>query len=566
MLNSNTLYNAVFQPKYEKFNPATDFFTVIVDTPSFAPFYQEVRSRLNSLMNQDSFRYFHAQSEAELSRNAIEEKMSEVIEVLDSHIENEPPKRRFCVLTYFDEENREIDSLLWLLGHLEHESRDVVTLMVSISKRMSGQPQFLHRLFAAVSEKAPYVELYLFTDGHTPYYRRSLVQSICGAIVVYADLEKYRTKCGKQSVVRSNVEQYISSSLSDQGREHILSLPAVEWSTVHFKNYDRRYDFINQYLLHLCNHLKRIDSDSFESLQNEIYQTVVPSRDGREVRTALDKAISAIPYVVKAVPKNSVHTLQEYFELVYGEKGISTVDLTLKATLSGIYRFNTEERVKKCCRLLFEKCSGFAEEDLYAQVCSLLEHQVQKLHSSYQGMGKKIKLILEEEFDAGQYTEGVEDSMGQYLAQYILLYEKQKTEAFWVEALRQIKTYPEEYTEYCRKACEYHGQLQQLMGEIPTSSVYRFDELPLLSLTTEEILSLDQNEALCVQINRVFAQYKDEVQRILAPENCAPVFSISSDSHFYQSYSVELQTESYTLCGCEYIGKYLVLIGGDEDV
>lgn len=566
MMHPNSLYNAVFKPKYRKFNPNTDYFTVVFDTLSFTPIYQETLSKLDSWMNHAAFRYFHAETQADLDRYAVEERLSEITELLDSQIQNEPPARRFCILTYFDDENKDLNSVFQLIGNLSHEPRDVVSLMVCMSKRMSKQKAFLYDLAEYIKTKAPYVDLYLFSDGHTPYYRRALVQSICGAIMLYAEQEAYRAKNSKRGLAAASINQYLNSNISEDGRLWVQSLPDIEWSTVYFKYYDRQYDFLSRYLSDLCANLKQLDSQGFVVLLDEIYRSVVPTKDLKEIKTTLKKAISMMPYVIQSVPKKAARSLRDHFYLVYGQNGISAVDLTLKATLSGLCRYNSEEYVKKCCHLLFKRCSGFAEDNLYTQVYTLLEQYVSTLNSSYKGMDKTLKLILDEDIGLEQYDENVSDSLQKYVDKYVQMYLKQKLEAFWIEVLRQIRTYPDEYTSYCEQAKDYHLQLQELVKEIPTNRVYQFDDLPITPLTADEILTMDQNEERCAYISELYLERASDEQKVLAPENCFAVFGVQFDSHFYQSHMVEIKTESYTLCGCEYVGKYLVLIGGDEDV
>jgi hypothetical protein len=209
--------------------------------------------------------------------------------------------------------------------------------------------------------------------------------------------------------------------------------------------------------------------------------------------------------------------------------------------------------------MIFEKCSGFAEEDLYDQVCSMLSQYVKSLEKSCDGIRSSLKLILDDDLVSEHYAEGINN----YLDKYIQLYQKQKAQAFWIEALRNIQTYPENYEHFCTKACTYHTQMEELIKNIPTGRVYHFDDVELKNFTAEEILTMDQNEELCDYVRTLFNCCKDDGHGTTFPENCSSVFSVNIDPNFYRTSTVKLETPSYTLCGCEYNGQYIVYIGGE---
>ena len=562
MLNPNTLYNAVFKPEYRKFDPIKDYFTVLIDTPAFAPLYEEVRQRLESMMNSESYLYFHSEKPADIQQITMDEHMSDVVEYLDTNIEGAPPARRYCILSYFDDENKDLDGFLKMLGYLNREPKDIVTLMICISKRMNGVNAFLSELAEKLCEKGPSFDVYLFSDGHTSYYRRALVQSICGAVIMNADLASYRERTLRKRSACSTIDSFIDSQLSADGKSRLEKTPPLRWSTVYCKHYDRQYDFLNKYLSDICKNVRHLTAPDFFRMIEDLYTSLIPAKESKDVKAALKTAISNTPYIVKTPPKGSSRTLSDHFNQVYGYKGSATVELSLKATLSGIYSYRTEELIKKCCTQIFVKCSGFAEENLYEQICTYLAQYIETLNGSCVSLRSSLRLLLDDDVLSDQQSEAI----GKYLEKYTQLYLKQKAEAFWIEALRHLQTYPEIYDSYCQKACEYHTQLQELIKSIPTGRVYQFEEVELKSFTAQEILTMDQSEELCAYVHEIFNGCKDSGQGIVHPDNCSPVFGIAVDPNFYRSTPVKLENASYTICGCEYNGQYLVYIGGEKDV
>ncbi len=562
MLNLNSLYNAVFKPVYRHFNPRSDYFTVLIDTPEFEPLYQDVNSKLESLMNSEAYIYFHADNPSDIDRDMVEERLSQVTEMLDMRLHDEQPARRYCLLTYFNDNCRDFDRILRLLTYLNRETRDVVTLVVCLSKRMSGQSELLDEVTRKLYEKAPYVDLYIFNDAHTAYYRRTLTYSICGVVIMNADVNSKRERDARKTVAVTAVENYIGTQLSEDGKKWLHNLPAVRWSTLCCKYYDRQYDFLNKYVSDACKNIKQLNIRDFTGMMEEIYRTLIPTKEARDVKPILNQAITLIPHIVASIPKSSARTLNDYFCFVYGDKGLSNVELTLKVTLFRIYSHRIEGIVKKCCLLIFQKCSGFAEENLYEQVCTLLEQYLNSLHASCNGIRNTLKLILDEDIIKNRYEDGVD----KYLDKYIQFYEKQKAETFWREVLRLIRIYPENFRMYCETACNYYKQIRELTESLPVGRIYSFEDIKIKAFTAEEILTLDKSEGECSYIRTLFECCRNDGRGAIPPENCTQVFNFSVDSHFYRSSQVTLANDSYTLCGCELNGQYFVSIGGKQDV
>ena len=231
MLNLNLLYKAVFKPEYQRFDPTKNYYTIFLDTPSFAPLYPEFNDRIEYLLSADSYSYLHASENAALERNEVEEKLSEIAEMLDMRTNSAPPARRFCLISYFDDENQDVQAVARQISWLECDSRDVVTLLVCLSKRMSGKAELLENLVGALGEKAKTVDMYVFTDAHTVYYRRALINSLCGAVVLNSEVAQHQTHKQRKYAAAVSVGKYIDS-LGDDGRRYLSTKKPMLWSSL----------------------------------------------------------------------------------------------------------------------------------------------------------------------------------------------------------------------------------------------------------------------------------------------------------------------------------------------
>lgn len=561
MLNLNSLYNAVFHPNFRKFNPRADAYTVLMDTPAFEPLYPGVLSNLESWMNPDAYTFLHAKSGDDLRRERVEERLSQIAEMLDQRYFDEPPARRFCLFAYFDDSHREtgeIFDLLERIGADGRDSRDSVALMVCLSGRMEGVRPFLEEFSQKLAQKTSGgLDLYLFSDGHTAYYRRSLICSLCGAVVMNVGLDRIRAHESRKSAARSAVNRYVASQLGEQGQEWIKTLPPLAWSTLYCRYYDRQYDFLCRFVSDACKGLKSLENADFFRIVEEIYAAEIPDRDKNEVCERLVQAVSLIPSLSDHTPKGSVYSLEGYFQSLWGDRAKSAVYMTLKATLSAIYNDQLENSMRRCCEILFERCSQFAQEKLYDRVCELLEAYLASLRTAGQGAARGLDAAL----SADTTPESWKDVLKEYTEKYLQLYLLQKKESFWNLALRQIRAYPQDYEPVCRKAGDYHRQIRELTDGLPAFGEGAEKVCPR-EFTAGEILTLDQNSEICEMIFRLFQNGKDFGQTLSYPENCRPVFTLPLDPQFYQSGQVELSTDSYTLCGREINGLYLVHIGG----
>lgn len=562
MLNLNSLYKAVFKPEYSRFDPLNDYYTILMDTPAFMSLYEEFYDRIEYLMSADAYTYLHTEADADLDRNTVEEKLSEIAEMLDMRTNSMHVSRRFCVLAYFDNDHQDVDDLMRRISWLNRDNRDVLTLLVCISKRIENRDALLEKLEEKLSDKANQVDLYLFTDGHTTYSRRALIHSICGAIVMNGDLAAYQARKSRKNLAAMTIGQYIAN-LGEDGKRYLADMRPIRWSSLHCKYYDRQYDFLNQYIADACDNVRKMSTEDFAGILDDIYRALLPHYDAAEVKLVLMDAFRQIPYVVAAEPRQqSLSTLRAHFISIYGENGVATVDLTLKATLSGVYNYRVEDLARKCSEQIFARCAGFAAEDLYELVCQMLERQMKSFAEGCDGIADSLRRILDDDMQAG-YSESFEED---YLDKYLHYYQKQKVLVFWQEVRRLITTYPDNYSSYCSQSKDHHDQLAKLRESIPTNRIYQFEGLKSKSYTAAQLLSMEGDEASCEHIRTLFSTSRDEGKGIVAPADCGPVLSIPFAPHFYQSAPVELKTASYTMCGCELNGQYFVMMGAEQDV
>lgn len=562
MLDFNSLYNAVFNPQYPEFDAQTDYYTVIFDTPEFKHLYPEISSKLNTMMSSDSYVYYHSETYDDLSENCIDNHLSDVSEFLDMRIQGDPPARRYCLISYFDNGNHNTDCIFDVLSNIKREPKDIVTLMVCMPKQMSEQKKFLRDLAFQLLEKAPYVDWYIFCDMNTSYYRRLLGYSICGVIINNSNLAMQKRRKYRKNAANNTVVNYIDTQLGEEGKQYISKLPEISWSTVCYKYYDRQYDFLSKYVLDTCKNLKQITPQYFVGLIDSIYRSLVPAKDPAMVRDLLNSAVEFMPYVTPSVPKNAVNTLSDLFYVAYGENGYSAVELSLKATLTSLYSYNIDTLVRECCRKIFEECSKFAESGIYETVCQMIIDKVEAVRVSAKGITSNIKLILNEDIVYGSHS----DLLNKFLDKYNLYYTNQKEELFWSEVLRIITSHPEDYDEYCNNASRYYNEIGELTKVLPVINAYNNGSVEIIELAAAEILSMDKNEELCEHIRSQFEHLKQDGAGKNSPQDCSAVLNIEFDPHFYESCKVEYHNDAYELCGLEINGKYLAYIGGENNV
>lgn len=549
MLNITSLYNAVFKPALPKYDPKTDYFTVLIETPSFK-FGQEIRSKIEYLMTPDSYMCLNIDGDSDVMKN----KLTEVDQKLDKWmLLGNVPARRYCFLAYFDEENQDYTSLLKLVSDLPLDQNDVVTLMLCVSKEIGDTNEayehFVDTVAQAVYKLSPKIDLFLFTDKHIRSNYIKLVNSISGSIIMNSKLASYEAK----RVRRDEVERYVKhhiDQLPEAGQQAMQSMLPIRWSSVHLNYYDRQDEFLNKYIITACQNLKKLSADNFYEMLNSIYESLIPEQDELRVSKALKEAVDRIPYISSTPPKNIDLYFRNYFEYLYGDKAVSTIELSLKATLSGIFNYRTEDKVVQVCDLIFDKCSGFAVDDLYDQVCSLLEAYLNTLDDSRNELAKDLKRYL----DNTPYTSGLDV----YLGKYTQLYTMQKVRAFWNDVLKRIRTYKSEYDSYNDKACEYHDQIKKLCEGILVQGFFDFSYTDTKQFTAEEILTLESDEDAIEHIRSVFASCQIQDKDIDCPTDCESVFTASLDPFFSRcTQGIEWPIASNSFVGCELNGLYL---------
>jgi len=562
MLNFNSLYNAVFNPTYPEFDSEKDYYNIIIDTPEFKPLFHEVSSKLNTLMNRDAFTYYHSENKSDLSQDCIEEQISSITEMLDSKIQGVLPARRFCILTYFDDNSRDIDFVINTITNLRREPKDIVTLIVCMSKQMQDKCNFLTEFANQLVNKAPYVDWYFFSDLNTTYYRRMLTYSICGTIINGANILLQKQRKNRKISADNNTMNYVDSQLGEGGKAYVASLPPISWSTVCYKYYDRQHDFLSKYILDTCNNLRKITPQYFGDLLDSIYRNNIPKIEAGTVREILNRSISMMPFVIPSVHKNSINRLYDYFNIAYGVNGPFVVELTFKATLTGIYNYSITDTVVECTKQIFINCSKFAEDGIYDIVCNMLEQRISNLQSTIKAINSSINLILDEDITYGSHS----DTLDKYIDKYNQLYVNQKEEAFWVEVLRIIKSHPKDYSQYCEMASNYHKEIMDLIKSFPSVNSFDNVKMDVVELTAADILTLDQNTEICKYIQKQYEFINQERFRKNSPQDCSAVLDIEFDPHFYSYFEVNYSNEAYELCGIEANGKYLAYIGGEKDV
>lgn len=556
MLNINSLYNAVFKPEAKRFDPRDDYYTIILDTPEFAPLYGEFSSRMGYLMNTESYSYIHAEGTMPLKRTDVEERLSQIAEMLDIRTNGMPPQRRFCLMTYFETADADVSQLSQLMSWLDAGMRDVISLFVCIPKRMENVDSFLARLGETLKSQADKLDLYIFTDANTDFYRRGLLHSICGAILMNSQIKHYQERKFRLSAAVSGVEQYVSS-MAEDGRKRIEKMPAIRWSSLFCRYYDRQYDFLNQYIAAACENIKILTAQGFEEELQAIYEQTVPHKDAKSIKRMLQQAVAYIPYVVPSRPKLSISTLRYYFDHVYGDRGMQTVEMTLKATLAGLIDYRMDDIVQQCCEMIFDKCADYATGDLYEKVLALLESYLDNLRKHCEASAKNIQLSLEDDIP----EEAREHQLDEYLTKYVELHMKQKAISFWNLVVRTIRAYPERYKDACLRSDENYRHLEELKRSLPSNPVYRFEILERESYSAGQLLNLEHNDERCEKIRKMFNNTNGGGADIVPPSECTLVFNIPIAPHFYRGEQVRLDTTSYTLVGYEINGKYLVTMG-----
>lgn len=559
MLNLNLLYKAVFKPEYQRFDPIRNYYTIFLDTPEFAPLYPDFNDRIEYLLSAEAYSYLHAENDP-LTRHEVEEKLSEIAEMLDMRTNSAPPARRYCLLSYFDDEHQDVDAVVRQISWLECDSRDVVTLMVCLSKRMSGKVVFLEKLAEALGEKAKNVDLFVFTDAHTTYYRRALIHSLCGAVMLNCELSQYQIRKQRKNAAATMVNNYVQA-LGEDGQQYLQAKNPIIWSGLFCKYYDRKLDFLHQYAVETCDHVKKLTQEDFIAFAQQVYKDTVPHREKSVVRSTIHRAVELIPYVVPAKPKQAMSTLRSQLQYLYGDRGVGSVELTLKATLSGVYDYRLEELADKGSERLLELCSGYAMPDWENAVNSMLDAYIRSLREAVANAQSALEKMLDDDLMGD-----VEGGMDGYLTQFQRFYEAQKTMLFWDEVSRKIKAYPERYEQFSKRAEDLCQQMEQLRQSIPTGRVYQYDKLSVPSLSAEQVLSMDTSESICASIRTLFNSQQENNTGVAAPTDCNPVFAIALSPQFSKSVPVELHTAAYTFCGCEMTGQYFVPMEGEQDV
>lgn len=559
MLNLNNLYKSVFKPEYQRFDPIRNYFTIFLDTPAFAPLYQDFSDRIEYLISSEAYAYLHAAEDAALERHAVEERLSEIAEMLDMRTNSAPPARRYCLLSYFDDEHQDVEEVARQVSWLECEPRDVVTLMVCLSKRMSGKVDLLEKLVDALGEKAKSVDLFIFTDAHTVYYRRALIHSLCGAVVLNAELSQYQARKQRKSATSMSVDQFIRS-LGEDGRKYLASKKPMVWSSLFCKYYDRKLDFLHQYAVEACDSVKKLTQEEFVTFAEQVHKSLVPHREKGVVKSTISRAMDMIPYVVANKPKVSLSSLRSYLQYLYGDRGVGAVELTLKATLSGIYNYRIEDLAEQGCDRLMELCSGYAMPDWEQQVKGMLDVYIRTLRDAASNAQSSLEKLLDDDLMGDE-----EGSLDRYLNQFQRYYEAQKAMLFFDEVSRKLRAYPERYEKYSRHAEELAEEMQQLRLSIPTGRVYQYDKLAVPALSAQQLLTMDTSEELCVSIRNLFNSQQDNNTGVTAPADCSPVFAIPLSPQFSRTAPVDLHTAAYTFCGCELTGQYFVSMEGEQD-
>lgn len=560
MLNLNHLYKVVFKPEYQRFDPVKNYYTIFLDTPAFAPLYPDFNDRIEYLLSTDSYSYLHASENAALERNEVEEKLSEIAEMLDMRTNSAPPARRFCLISYFDDAHQDVQAVARQISWLECDSRDVVTLLVCLSKRMEGKVELLEKLAEALGEKAKTVDLFVFTDAHTVYYRRALINSLCGAVVLNTELAQYQARKQRKNATATTVNNFIRA-LGEDGQAYLATKKPVLWSGLYCKYYDRKLDFLHQYTMEACDSVKTLTQADFVGFANEVYKSLVPHREKGMVKSTISRAVDMIPYVVPAKPKQALSSLRSYLQYLYGDRGVGAVELTLKATLSGIYNYRIEDLGDKGSQRLMELCSGYAMKDWELQVNAMLDTYLRSLRDAVSSAQSSLEKLLDEDLMGD-----LEGTMDRYLSMFYQYYEAQKTMLFFDEVSRKLRSYPERYEQYSLRSEELAQQMEQLRQSIPTGRVYQYDKLPVPALSAQQMLTIDQSEELCASIRNLFNSQQDNNTGITAPSDCGPVFALPLSPQFTKTAPVELHTAAYTFCGCELTGQYFVSMEGQPDV
>lgn len=560
MLNLNHLYKEVFKPEYQRFDPIRNYYTIFMDTAAFAPLYPDFIDRIEYLLSSDAYSYLHTSAEGELSRYDVEEKLSEIAEDLDMRTNSSPPARRYCLLSYFNDEHQDVATVARQLSWLECDSRDVVTMMVCLSKRMNDKIAFLEKLTEALGDKANSVDLFIFTDAHTAYYRRALINSLCGTVLMNTERDRYQQRKERKTSIVNTINSFVRT-LGEDGQRYMAGKTPVSWSSMFCKYYDRKLDFLHQYAVEVCDGVKKLSHEEFVGFAEEIYRNLIPHREKGTVKASIQKAVEMIPYVVPTKPRTAMSSLRNYLKYLYGERGVATVELTLKATLSGIYNYRIEQLAERGGERLMELCSGYAMPEWENRIRGMLDDYINSYTQLVNSAQSSLETLLEDDLMGDE-----EGMLERYLEQYHRLYETQKALLFWEEVRRTMQVYPERYEGYSERAQQLCEQMQQLRESIPTSRVYQYDKLNVPQLSAEQVLTMDTSETLCASIRALFNSQRDNNTGVSAPTECSPVFAVPLSPQFSRASTVELHTAAYTFCGCELNGQYFVPMEGEQDV
>ncbi len=557
MLDLTTLSHAVFHTEARRFDPNTTYFSVLIDTPAFAPLYSAMRSRISYLLPENQIAWVHKEDGTALTQEELDEAISGIAERLDRETWGEPPKRRYFLFAYYDDSHTDGKDLFSLLSSLPNERGDAITVILCLSARMEAQNAVLDRVARGLEACGRAVELYLYAVQNGSYYRRVLIDSMGAAVVLNTDF----AECANRQSRKRDAENHVAirmAQLGEDGVDYLSRFPSVSWSTMCGRYFDRRHDFLSKYLSDLCRCLKQPQESDFQPLLRRIYAEVLPQPEARGIKPKLRDAIALIPSMTPTPPKRPTGTLSSYFVTLYGEKGSYYVDLTLSAMLSRLLRGVSEKPVKAAATMIFDEMAQYHLPDLAGKVCEMFEGYLQKLRPVARPDHRALESILNADMSAEHYDE----SMDSYIDAYYRMHLTQIEMLFWEETLRYIKSHTEEFSTQCEQARTYFEQIATLQNEVK-GSVQDGEIVYHEAYSAREVLHLAQNQARCDEIRAIYERLPENAYAGEAPRDCKHVFVFDLDPGFYRSYSLTLPTATYLIYGCAYNGKYLVHIGGE---
>ncbi len=558
MLDITSLYHAVFQEERRKYDPKETYFSILIDMASFDPLYQLLRDRIGYLLPPGQMAWIHKEDRTPMDRNELEEALSKVVERLELEIRGEPPKRRYYLFSAYSSESQGEDAqLMETIRALDLSPGDVITVLLCFSSRMEDKMERLKQVAFALENCGKAVDVYLFEEKNGSFYRRVLIDSISAAVVMNTEFSQTNDRKVRQKAVTAHVKSH-KGQLTAEGVASIETYPSIYWSTICARYYDRRHDFLVKYVADACNTLKLPEKDDFDALLHRIYKETLPRPELGKIKQKLRDAIDLIPYVTPNPPKTISGSLYNHFIMLYGNRGLYYVDLTLSTMLSRLVREECDEPDKIAAHAIFDSMAGYHQIDLMATVCSLFEDYIARFRKNSQPSRSNMEDELKDEMSGMNY----DSVMNGYIEKHYHSHLRQIELLFWEDTLRYIRRHPGEFKAACDQARAYYDEIEALKAEL-RDGVQEGETLCKDMMTAQDVLTMAQSAERCVKIRSVFEHLPANAYTGEAPSDCKHVFGFDLNPNFIRVESVDFQTGGYTIYGKEYNGQYIVPQGGE---